>query len=265
MRTLSCLLLALFIGIPSALAQSFSDTAGEPQQRAIDSLQAEGIVEGYSDGTFRPRSPINRAEFLAILLRSEVGEDAIDELLARIRIVNFPDVPSDSWYWRYVTYARASGIIDGYPDGRFRPEWSINLAEAAKIGANVFNVPPVHIECIRAPCDPYWYGPYVRALDQRGALPSDVWSNADRSLTRGEMAYMTYILRGGTVPTAIECLPAGCSGQLCVPAAEADQTVTTCEWRDEYACYETARCEQQSDGQCGWTMTNELQSCLRGS
>lgn len=264
MRPLSSLLLALLIIAPTASAQSFSDTAGEPQMEAIEALRADGIVEGYDDGSYRPRSPINRAEFLAILLRSEVGEAVIDDLLARIRIVNFPDVPSDSWYWRYVTYARASGIIDGYPDGRFRPEWPVNLAEAAKIGANVFGVQPVTIECFRAPCDPHWWGPYVRALDERGALPSDVWTRPERSLTRGEMAQMTYMLRNGGVQP-LGCRPAGCSSQLCVSEDEAADIITTCEWRDEYACYQHATCERQQDGRCGWTMTNSLQACLRNS
>jgi hypothetical protein len=38
--------------------------------------------------------------------------------------------------------------------------------------------------------------------------------------------------------------------------------ISTCEWRDEYACYQTATCERQPDGQCGWTSTPELDACL---
>lgn len=58
------------------------------------------------------------------------------------------------------------------------------------------------------------------------------------------------------------CVVAGCSGQLCVSAAEALDTVTTCEYRAEYACYREASCEPQADGTCGWTQTPELQRCL---
>jgi hypothetical protein len=54
------------------------------------------------------------------------------------------------------------------------------------------------------------------------------------------------------------CKKTGCSGQIC-----ADQDMfSTCEWRDEYACYQTATCERQSTGNCGWTMTPQLTSCL---
>ncbi len=54
------------------------------------------------------------------------------------------------------------------------------------------------------------------------------------------------------------CVVTGCSGQVC---AEED-VFTTCEWREEYACYETATCERQVDGACGWTATEELDACL---
>src|SRR3990172_12453771 len=61
------------------------------------------------------------------------------------------------------------------------------------------------------------------------------------------------------------CVPAGCSGQLCVDASEADGIVTTCEYSASYACYNAAVCEKQAGGECGWTMTEELQSCLQES
>lgn len=58
-----------------------------------------------------------------------------------------------------------------------------------------------------------------------------------------------------------KCQVTGCSGQLC-----ADQPIfTTCEWREEYACYDTATCERQKDGSCGWTQTPELDACLNGT
>lgn len=57
------------------------------------------------------------------------------------------------------------------------------------------------------------------------------------------------------------CLTGGCSSQLCTDQPGA---ISTCEYREEYACYKTATCERQSNGQCGWTQTVELTSCLMG-
>jgi eight-cysteine-cluster-containing protein len=57
-----------------------------------------------------------------------------------------------------------------------------------------------------------------------------------------------------------ECRPTGCSGQICADHA----VVTTCEWREEYACYRLSRCERQADGGCAWVPTPELAACLAG-
>lgn len=57
---------------------------------------------------------------------------------------------------------------------------------------------------------------------------------------------------------AKRCYVSGCSSQLCT--SEPDM-MSTCEYREEYACYQTATCEVQITGECGWTETEELKSC----
>jgi hypothetical protein len=54
------------------------------------------------------------------------------------------------------------------------------------------------------------------------------------------------------------CVKTGCSGQIC---AEGER-FSKCDWRAEYACYREAVCERQADGQCGFTETAQLQTCL---
>ena len=56
-----------------------------------------------------------------------------------------------------------------------------------------------------------------------------------------------------------KCFVGGCSGQAC---SGEEGVITTCEFREEYACYKTAVCERQPSGECGWTKTAELKSCL---
>ncbi len=57
------------------------------------------------------------------------------------------------------------------------------------------------------------------------------------------------------------CRATGCSGQICGD----EGMVSTCEWRPEYACYKTATCSVQGDGECGWIMDDQLRSCLAKS
>jgi hypothetical protein len=55
------------------------------------------------------------------------------------------------------------------------------------------------------------------------------------------------------------CFVGGCSSHIC---SDRDDVISTCEWRPQYACYRSATCERQANGQCGWTMTSALQQCL---
>lgn len=62
-----------------------------------------------------------------------------------------------------------------------------------------------------------------------------------------------------------KCVIGGCSGQLCGDASS-EPLMSTCEYREEYACYKDAVCEvQKSTGECGWTETKDLTVCLEGS
>ena len=54
------------------------------------------------------------------------------------------------------------------------------------------------------------------------------------------------------------CIKTGCSSQVCSDK----EVITTCEFRPEYACYQKAVCERQSNGNCGFTQTRELTECL---
>jgi len=65
---------------------------------------------------------------------------------------------------------------------------------------------------------------------------------------------------GQTPGQGAACVTTGCSNTVCAEAGS--DVMTTCEWKDSYACYKTAKCERQADGKCGWTETPELTSCL---
>ena len=66
-----------------------------------------------------------------------------------------------------------------------------------------------------------------------------------------------FVPASGTT-TVGACRVTGCSSQVCAD----EDVVTTCEYRAEYSCYANARCERQANGECGWTETAELKSCL---
>lgn len=67
---------------------------------------------------------------------------------------------------------------------------------------------------------------------------------------------------GGAVSGPKQCFVGGCSGQIC---SEQEGVASTCEWTPAYACYASATCAVQADGNCGWNQTAELLACLSGS
>lgn len=57
-----------------------------------------------------------------------------------------------------------------------------------------------------------------------------------------------------------DCVRAGCSSQLCVPASQGNVS-TTCEYIPEYACLAQTTCGC-IEGSCGWRQTPEYINCL---
>lgn len=74
-------------------------------------------------------------------------------------------------------------------------------------------------------------------------------------------ALSTFKFTNSSANVGVGCKIGGCSGQICQNETD-EGAITTCEYKSEYACYKTAKCEKQADGKCGWTQTAELISCL---
>ena len=174
----------------------FTDVpAGSTYFEGIEYLRTQNVLKGYLDGTFKPDTRINRAEFVKFVvnpfildtnnlsdcLRANVSENA--------KTVFFPDVAIDSWYAVEVCFAKINRIIDGYPDGTYRPADSINFVEATKILSNVFS-----LEIKEEATGEFWYRPYVQRLSELNAIPVSI-KRFDQTITRGEMAEMVYRLK----------------------------------------------------------------------
>lgn len=109
----------------------FTDVKGGMAYAYAIGLMAKiGVIEGYSDGTFRPDATVNRAEFLKIVLLASGYGDRIPEVSSSS---GFSDTDANAWYAKYVAFSKAKGIIEGYPDGTFKPDQQISRAEGLKI------------------------------------------------------------------------------------------------------------------------------------
>lgn len=118
----------LLLLAPVASAKSFSDVpTTSSNYNAIEYLHTLGVIEGYTDQTYRPLNKVNRAEFLKIVLEGSDIETNISNPTP------FPDVDNSAWYAPYVRKAYSEKWVEGYTDGTFKPENPINRVEALKI------------------------------------------------------------------------------------------------------------------------------------
>ncbi|MFR2429149.1 MAG: S-layer homology domain-containing protein [Oscillibacter sp.] len=93
-------------------------------------------IVGYGNGEVRPQNNITRAEVATIFFRL-LTDDVRDENLTKTN--RYSDVAATSWYNTAVSTMTKAGIVDGYPDGTFRPNAAITRAEFAAIAARFDN------------------------------------------------------------------------------------------------------------------------------
>lgn len=166
-------------------ARALSDIDRYPYKSSIELLESNGIVSGYPDGTFRPYKAINRAEFLKLLMLSVYGSQAYQGGSARC----FTDFTGDyQWYWSFACTAKSIGVIHGNPDGSFRGEDTIILAEALKMALEAWNVPMIADDP-----DRQWYERYMDAAATKGVFKRFPYT-PDYQITRGEMALLLVML-----------------------------------------------------------------------
>lgn len=84
-----------------------------------------GLVTGYSDGTFRPDTPVTRAQFVLMLWRM-CGKPAA------AKAASFADASAD-WYQDALSWAVEKGYVNGLSDTRFGPDAPITRQQATAI------------------------------------------------------------------------------------------------------------------------------------
>ena len=108
----------------------FSDIAGSADATAITWLATIGAVNGVGNGLFDPSAPVTR-EQMAKMVVNMIGKGSVASALA-----NTPSTFTDGKtiapdLLGYVNVAADLGIVQGYPDGSFRPNQPVTDAEAA--------------------------------------------------------------------------------------------------------------------------------------
>ena len=137
------------------------------------------------------------------------GNEALD--LAEIHFAldyPFTDI-ADSGYRYYISLGQAVGIVNGYPDGTFRPSNSVTRAQYITMLYNMFGKPEVIIPGLLFNDTGSISAPYLDAVKWGVAAGiingySDNTFRPDQDITRAQMAAFSYrlmmLIAGGEAP-----------------------------------------------------------------
>lgn len=134
---------AEFVGILSRIFDvqgtstvAFKDVTGNNWAKtAIEQFAAAGVINGYSNGEFKPNQTITREEMVIVLSRlinlKSVASDASKGGFSDVQGAKAADS---------IQQAAQAGIISGAGNGTFAPEGNATRAEALTIILNVLNL-----------------------------------------------------------------------------------------------------------------------------
>lgn len=115
---------------------AFSDVPANAWfEAAVTKLASRQIIGGYAGGIFGPNLNVTRAEFAKMLCLTMGWQ------LEYPAGNSFTDVGSAHWARSYIETARRHGVIDGYPNGIFKPSGNITRAEIAKMMSQALGLP----------------------------------------------------------------------------------------------------------------------------
>lgn len=193
-RIVSLLLLAAMAAsllvLPAQAApppNRFYDLSDGASTMAVESLRLMGVMDGFSDGNFRPSAPLTRAQFCKMVV---CALNAEDELGLYRTVTVYPDVKPSHWAAGYINMAaKGKKIISGFSDGKFYPDRTVTLGQAATILLRVLGYQDENIGGVW----PDSYLSFAASIDLTRGVDT---SNGNVPLTRQDAATLfTNLLR----------------------------------------------------------------------
>ena len=173
-------MLASLLTVPAGAANAtrFSDVADNYTATAIETLRLMGVLDGYSDGTFRPNAALTRAQFCKMAV---YAMDGSSELGRYSTVTIFPDVKPSFWASSYINMAAKKGIIAGFADGKFKPNQTVTAGPAVTILMRGLGYKDENMGGV-------WPQGYMAEAKTCGLLKSTGVTSAYSALTRGQAA-----------------------------------------------------------------------------
>ena len=122
--------------VTGKVSEKFTDcTDGSWYADAVLWASANGIVDGYSDGTYKPTKAVNRQEMAKILYGyDKVGGKNADGITEKLTYTDADAI--GEWALESVVYCTAAGYLAG-SNGAFNPKGTATRAMGAKVLMNM--------------------------------------------------------------------------------------------------------------------------------
>ncbi|MBR2520720.1 MAG: S-layer homology domain-containing protein [Oscillospiraceae bacterium] len=106
----------------AVFAAGFSDEGkiGRAYKTAVSEMSARNVINGFTDGTFRPADTLTREQAAKIITYIILGHEAAEKLTCTE--APYDDVGQSRWSAGCIQWCRDNGIINGYGNGKFGPE-----------------------------------------------------------------------------------------------------------------------------------------------
>ena len=110
---------------------AFTDSADfKVKTEVVDTLVQLGVINGYTDGSFKPNDTVTRAEMAKMIYVLRTGNS--DASAYNNDKTTFTDIKGH-WAAGYIKYCQSLGIIAGVSATQFKPDTNVTAQEAAKM------------------------------------------------------------------------------------------------------------------------------------
>ena len=130
LKKILALVLAFACAFTMFAGAAFTDSADIKATEAVNMLSALGVINGYTDGSFKPNDTVTRAEMAKMIYVLRTGSDKATAY--ENATTKFTDVKGH-WAAPYIKYCEAMGIIAGKSATKFAPDVTVTGEETAKM------------------------------------------------------------------------------------------------------------------------------------
>jgi Tol biopolymer transport system component len=105
----------------------------------VEYAVSHDVVQGYDATHYVPDAAVDRGQMAAFVARAK-GWVGIDDDMTTAPDL-FPDVPTGFWAGTAIQACVENGVVQGYEDGHYRPEWTVTRDQMAVYVARAFQFP----------------------------------------------------------------------------------------------------------------------------